>query len=217
MALGDIYSLTSTVQSAALNTYQNVWFYQQTVASNPLDPQDSELLALRWYQEIWPLVQDCIAATGGLTSVYAYNLFDPEDFQQNVYVRLDNLGDRAGEQLPNFVGIGLRTQRGSRVIRRGRKTLGPISEADTNGNALEGTYQTVVNNSVALMNGVLDSLISPAQFQPVVVARIPYTTSGGKPAYRLPENLAEADFFNIETWEFVRVTSQVSRKAGVGV
>ena len=138
--------------------------------------------------------------------LYTYDLFFPTNINTQA---LSGAGSGSGDVMSPFNAYAVRSNRASRAIRRGQKRFPGVIEADV----INGVIQVV-----SLWAGLLATMASPivggsSTYTPVIVKRVPYTTSQGTPAYRLPETIAEYQAFDVTSWALnQRVSTQNSRK-----
>ena len=107
------------------------------------------------------------------------------------------LGQRPGERAPSFVAYAFRLNRETRLTRHGQKRIGGVSESDIEGNNPIGAVIPLLNDLATAMAG---NMVTPsgAVLSPVI---------------RGVDKQTQAVILNdVDSVEFTRVTSQVSRK-----
>lgn len=120
----------------------------------------------------------------------------------------------SGDIMPDFVAIMIVLERQNGRVRNGRKFIPLPLEADSVGTSVVAGTLTLLNN----LAGGMDNTLNPGgvdTFAPAIVARIPYTTSSGKQAYRLPATQLEmGDNYSLSDTARVinRPTTMNSRK-----
>lgn len=98
------------------------------------------------------------------------------------------LGLTVGQYLPKFNAASLYAPRTRGDVRQGRKRIGLISEANQINGTWEATFTPFLGDLATAFEQILSASVSGTiqTFTPVVVKRVPYVTSGGGTAYRLP-------------------------------
>lgn len=220
MAINDVFAVNSTITTQEGKPFLNVYFYRQVTAGT------SSLIPTVNLRQAWRInfvevssgerLLDLISVTASMTSLYTYNLFNPEDFNTQDYGAVTYAGERGGEPLPNSNAWGFRSNRTRRDIRRGFKRISPMAEPDVVGNEpLPGLLPALIAFAGALGSDVSNTAEAGSPlFEPVVVKRIkevdPIT---GAISYRLPNSPGETQVSVADLWGFTKVTTQVSRKA----
>ena len=166
--------------------------------------------------------QDIILSTWAATqctptifqSVALLNLFSGDVLEDNTPV--PGTGSRAvsGDQSASFVAYMILLTRENNRVRHGRKYVYAPLETDVGGNLASVGFLALLTTLAGVLD---DTLIAGGvdNFRPIIVGRIPYTTPGGKEAYRLPSSQAEMS----DKWSYVlpcrainRTTTMNSRK-----
>lgn len=214
MAIGDIYGIT-LVSGFAGNIAEQVFFYELTSGSSSASAPD---LAAEFRDEAVPLIGNVIQTDVPIYSTRTVNLFDDVDWEEFVYNPVIT-GARVGQAMPPFVVAAFQSAKPSSSQAPARKRFGALSESDVQGNGLQdvSAYFTALT---ALATKLGEPMITGTgnTYNPVIVKRIKYTTTGGKTAYRLPESLVEAITFPAVNWSWDNiVTSQITRKLGRGI
>jgi len=214
MAANDVYSVTVN-GSAFGNAVINVFFYKADSGSGSAD---SEELRAVWRSGVEGPMCDILSNQYGLLSIDTLNLFDNSDFENWITGSVID-GNRTGEAAPNFVVVKFKSAKPTSSQQPARKAFSPLSENDINGGIVNsGTYSTT--NLTALATVLGQDLVGGAGsiFTPVIVKRIPYTTTGGNPAYRLPASLGESVTFPATSWTWdTSLSPQATRKLGRGI
>lgn len=125
-------------------------------------------------------------------------------------------GTRAisGDNLAAFLAVMILLERQNGRVRNGRKFIPLSLESDLSASTIVAGTLTLMNN---IATGIATNL-NPGGvdlFTPAIVGRIPYTTSSGKVAYRLPATQGEmGDKFSLvsSARTINRVTTMNSRK-----
>lgn len=149
-------------------------------------------------------------------SLRVKNLFDVGEFTESLFPTPFS-GVTTSEGAPPFISVGYRTPWLGGEVRRGMKRFSGVAEAAYDSGVLNSFATAGLNSLRSALGSSL--VVDAGQAVPVIVGRIKYTTSDGKEAYRLPENLAQATRVGSGTvWEYLpRVTTQNSRKVGRGI
>jgi len=126
-------------------------------------------------------------------------------------INLAGLGT-AGEALPSLVALSFRLVRSTLLTRHGSKRIGGLAESQTSGNAFVGA-QANLDAAAAAFAGditVTGTVDHDVVLEPVIIGR----HLSGSP------NAGELDLTRInpvQAAQFIRVSSQVSRRAGRGM
>lgn len=216
--IGDLYLVTlfSTFRSQQL---VNTFTYVQREAE-PVGKTNAEALADGFELEFLAVDGNAlrnawISDQVDYQSLRVQNLFSPVDYYELSFASGTD-GGATGDALPNYVSYSYRTQWLGGVVRRGFKRFAGVPET-VNEN---GVIAAAAVTTLQALEGSLESDIeeSGSIYRPCIVKRIPYVTSGGSDAYRLPENAGEAVFVEGLTWQLqLNLTTQNSRKIGRGI
>jgi hypothetical protein len=186
MALGDLWEAV-VKQEIDGEELLNVFHLEQVSASGSASDIATRMI-IQWITGGW---DGLVGAGLDFIEIAVRNLFDAV-LQEVVPVGLS--GTKAGDVLPPHDAVQATTNTIDPTI-TGSKRFGGIIEADQTFGQLEPTvladWNTFCNDTLA------DFIIGAGSvplYQYVVVKRIPYTTSSGSTAYRLPENIGEAEF-----------------------
>lgn len=120
----------------------------------------------------------------------------------------------AGDITANFLSAMILLERQNGRVRNGRKYMYLPLEADVNGNTIVAGTATLLTTLATAMAASINAG-GVDLFTPCIVGRIPYTTSSGKVAYRLPASQAEMgdNFSLVSSARLInRVTTMNSRK-----
>lgn len=203
---GDVY-LLSDKQRLENQLCLNVWFYQlQDIATAP----GAQEMADAWVGQILPLLLPVQSANLVHEELTVQNLFQPSD---RVVVPMSEPGlYAASDDAATFNAIGIRLLQDNGAVKNGSKRIAGLADlAQENGVITETGIMTDLDDltdalSDTLLNGILPT------FVPAVIKRV---LSGG--VYSLPTTPEELviGFIVDALWNSL-VTSQVSRKIGVG-
>lgn len=206
LAVNDIVQITD-VQSFLDQVMLNVYFYRIVSLETLADYSD----VAEAFDNIVRGVVTTIQALGvNHPRILVQNLTNGVDIHEQVDART---GENGGDGLASFYALGFRLVRTDATTRHGSKRIGGIPEAFVVGNALQSTGPTLANNIAAAMaadivrSGTVDhDLVA----EPVIVGRFP---EGHAQEGQL--NLAVIN--PVQAAQFIRVTTQTTRRAGRGV
>lgn len=207
---GDIVQV-SLKGAYAASTFRNVWYYRL------MDPGTATYLT-GLSTDFQSLVLTPYAAE--LTVNWAFvELVFTNIFTGDVLVDVTPTpatGSRAsvGDTNAQFIAALIVLERQNSRVRNGRKFLPVPLESDVAGNTFVAGTMTLLTAAatgfaLTLNPGGVDS------FTPAIIGRIPYTTSSGRVAYRLPTSQAEMgeNYSLVDTARAVnRITTMNSRK-----
>jgi len=218
MASGDVYLLTD-IQTIGGSEVLNVYTYQQQAVLVATDVL-SKILADNWVDQILPKI--AYEQLSGLThvGVSVKNLFDPSDFYDAV-ISVPGAGDDSlASRDPNFTAVGIKFDRDTLAVRTGAKRIAGLNTAASTDGVItsSGDIAGLLDMCDYLSGPVYAGLPIPDPIWfPVVVKRVREGISGSY-TYRLPETSGELIYANVTNAVFnFLLTSQVSRKIGVGV
>lgn len=217
MAVGDVYEVID-VQTLQDQEILNVYFYRQEGAFVPLSGTIAQALADEFVETVLPDLANPQTVELLHTEVRVRNLFDPID--QGTAVAGVN-GGRADSPdfLPSFNAWGFTLNHDNASVRPGGKRIAGVAEATQDDGIPNGTGVSSLNVAAAAMAAPITGglIITDDIMFPVVVQRVREGAPGSY-TYRLPENSGELVFGQvIEALVKLFVTSQISRKVGVGV
>jgi len=148
------------------------------------------------------------------TQLVATNLFSGDEVIDVTPTPAAGSRAVAGDGLASFLAAMIVLERQNGRVRNGRKFIPLCLEADIAASFMVAGTLTLMTN---LANGIAAQL-NPGgvdQFVPAIVGRIPYTTSSGKVAYRLPVSQGEMgeNYSLVDSARVInRVTTMNSRK-----
>jgi len=96
-------------------------------------------------------------------------------------VTIDQTGDVAGDYMPRFVSYSLSSVRVRGDVRQGTKRFGGVPESLVTNGVLSGGAITNLNAVKGQLGDILVGSVSgvSTDFTPIIVKRVPYTTSSG--------------------------------------
>lgn len=206
MEINGLYQLEDVQLYPTGEQVLNVWFFFSD------DPAaTAEDLTLAFNNDIVTAMQNLQSEQFFHTNIRAANLGDPADFYDRTLV--DANGTQAADCQPAYVALNYTLRAATRAVRPGSKRIGgmpDISTAFTNGVAVNSFFLADAETLRAAM--VTPITAAGAEYQNVIVKRIPYVTEEGNDAYRLPQTSVEAQYFNVVAALFNnRLSHQVSR------
>jgi len=207
MTVGDILQITD-VQDTLLQTALNVYFYRVESLETLADYDDVQgAFKLQIIDNCTPLQSSSWTAHTRIVIKNLTNAVDIAEFPYNL------VGEVSGDAAPSFTALSFRLVRSTAITRHGSKRIGGITESMTVGNDLAAgvnTLTTALADAMAaplVVDGTVDHDIT---LVPVIVGRIPQ----GEP------NAGELDLSVINpvsSVQFIRVTTQTTRRAGRGI
>lgn len=207
---GDVcrVSLKYTVGSVVL---RNIWFYR--LDDPPTAGYLTGLLTEFQTAVLTPLAAALIN-TFTFTEIIASNIFSGDEVIDVTPTPAAGTRAPSGDTLAAFLAEMFVLERQNGRVRNGRKFIPLSLESDIVGSfVVAGTntlVQAIATASAATLNpGGVDT------FVPCIVGRIPYTTSSGRTAYRLPNTQGEmGDNYSLvsSARAINRVTTMNSRK-----
>lgn len=217
MAVGDVYEVID-VQSLYEQQVLNVYFYQQQAAFIPLAGSVAQALAEEFEATVVSQIINVQSEDLAHVEVQVRNLFDPTDTGIAVSGQI-GLQSSVGGTLPGFNAFGLQLNTDNAAVRPGAKRIAGLPESETG----DGIPSVAM---VAALDDLADVLAAPITgglivmddiMFPVVVQRVRSGTAGNY-TYRLPENSGELVLgVVLEILVKLLITSQISRKVGVGI
>lgn len=192
-------------------TMRNVFFYR--VMDPPTGGYLGGLLT-EFQSAVLTPIAATITSNWSFLEVIATNIFSGDEFIDVTPTPAAGTRTPAGDLNPTFIAALIVLERQNSRVRNGRKYLVCPQESDIASSTFAAGYVTLCNAAATAMAltlnpGGVDS------FQPAIVGRIPYTTSSGKVAYRLPSTQGEmGDRYSlVDTARLInRVTTMNSRK-----
>lgn len=216
---GDVYEIT-VVQDLKGQEVLNIYFYEVTEIWIDTNPTFAQALVEDFVENTLP---DILAiSTGDLTVslVKGRNLFNEAD-SYSLPVSLEGtLYDASADTQTTFNAVGFTLGGETTAVKAGAKRFAGVADAvAVDGVITDGTMLTnCAGASTALERALqVGFLIGSDVAIPVIVKRV-RTGTPGNYEYRLPATQAESVQTRIINALFsVLVTSQVSRKIGIGV
>jgi len=212
---GDVAKLT--VSATYLGQMcQNVFFYR--IQDAPTETW-YEGLAFEFLAEVLDAIREVQATQYVYTGISIVNLFNAAELYEEPLAVTGKLTAAANTLLPSYVSLSFKLLRSNTFVRNGRKQIGGLPEVLIDGNSLAAGYAGQVASIDVALAEVLNPGLGADLFAPVIVGRVPYTTSEGRDAYRLPESQAEmgTNWAQINLAQFVRPSTMNSRKVGHGI
>lgn len=218
MAVNDVYEVTHT-QIDRGQVCTNVYFYFQDLEFVTTNPTKAQACAESWSDNILPIILDMQPAEVLTTEVKARNLFNDADaFAIPFSLPGAVAGDR--QMFSTFNAFGFALNGDNPAVKNGSKRYVGVSEDYVSDGVVTGAPL------ITALDNIASSLVSPLLvgtiildpvFVPVIVKRV-RTGSPGAYEYRLPETSLESVISRVVVaiWDVI-VTSQLSRKIGVGV
>lgn len=190
MALNDIYQITLT-QLYQSEPIQNQLYYRAVYAT-----KSASALLTEWWETFENLFNDL--QTDQITNHLArcINLGDLGDFHE---LSLTGAGASVGEDtMPLHDCINFTKRLDTRAVKPGSMRVSGIPTIyTTEGMIIGETYTGQVNALRAALDDNVTISAETEEYAPIVVKRVPYVTSGGKDAYRLPESDLELVYGNV--------------------
>lgn len=157
-----------------------------------------------WTTNIKPLQ----VTTCALTTLEAKDLSNGIDIASR---SVSVAGSLTGDGVPSFVTLSFRLNRTTGLTRHGQKRFAGCSEAAIIGNDLSGGVLTAANTAAT---GLASSLLSDSgtndhELKPVIIGR-----------NKLPDGTYELDITkvnDVQSAQYVRVSTQTTRRAGRGI
>lgn len=212
MALTDYYELRLVHGYNQSISLLSVWHFQNIAGAG-----SAQHLANTFNTEVLPGLANLLTDKIDFERIEVDHLFNTTDFYV-LQSLSENEGNVVQDAMPPGVTVGLRFPTTDRAIRVGYKRFSGASEDS----ALNGFLTTAsVNVWQTWANTLMPNIDSGdgIAYRVVIIKRIKYTTPSGKPAYRLPNSLAEmGNNLSVPTSVVVvnALGSQNSRKPGRG-
>ena len=220
MAVGDIYELTD-VQKLFDQQVLNVYFYQQVTAVIPISPTPNVAAVMAdefANSALFTAIRSVQSTALEHQGIYVRNLFDSSD-QYDLLGSWFGTSGGAAAITTTFDAVGFRENSNNGSVRDGAKRLAGLEDGTQTDGVIvgAGTLTALAGIANEMEASIFAGVILPiATWEPVVVKRVRSGTPGNY-EYRLPENSGELIFGKIiEVLFNVLITSQVSRKVGVG-
>jgi len=204
--VGDIVQITD-VQTYLGQTVLNVYFYELTAMESAVDYADiAEAFDNVVRQELLPAQVDGLVHT----NILVKNLTNGVD----IWDQVDAVAgaNTAGDDTPSFTALGFRLVRSTALTRHGSKRIAGVPE-----NAISGNTETYGGTTIADIEAALGAPIERSGTVdhdvtaiPVIVGRIPEGDPGAG-------GLDLSKINPVASAQFIRVTTQTTRRAGRGV
>jgi hypothetical protein len=212
---GDVIQVSLKARNISNVVIRNVWYYRCTDAPGSdyltglsTDFQSTVLAPLAAIQP-----SDYV-----MESLTLLNIFNGDVLTDSTPTPAQGTRSVSGDRAPSFIAAEILLTRTNNRVRHGKKFISLPTESDIQGDAIVSGTLTLLNTLAA----TFDDVLFPGavqHFTPVIVGRVPYTTPGGRAAYRLPGSIVEMD----DNWSEVssprvvqRVTTMNSRKSWRG-
>lgn len=215
--LGDIYELTDKQTFRGQEVF-NVYFYEVDETFVTTEATIAKVLGDNWIDQILPDIIGCHSAEVVHTQVSVRNLYDVAD---SYVTDISVAGlDTGSDVLPNFSAYPFQLAGETTAVKKGAKRIAGVPEtAQTNGVVTDTSVLTALANAGDAMSRAVQVglVIMSDVFFPVLVKRERDGVSGAY-TYKLPHTRGAGVTTRIVSALFnVLVSSQVSRKIGVGI
>lgn len=215
--LNDIFELTDKQTFQGQEVF-NVYFYEVGEIFVSTSATVAQVLAEGFISQILPVISNPQSIQLTHSEISVRNLYDPAD-QFTVSIAVPGLTS-APDVLPIFNAVGFQLSGETAAVKKGAKRLAGVPEsAQTDGVITDTSYITALGNvGTAIAQPVQVGLILPSDvFFPVIVKRERSGVSGSY-TYTLPSARGVGVKTRIISALFnVLVSSQISRKIGVGI
>lgn len=217
--LGDLYEITLTGRLYN-QTINNVFHFYQDLEFITTNPTKAQALVDRWNSTHLPTIAEISSGDLLYTNIAGRNLYNAAD-AYDLAISLTGQGASApNDTLSSFVATGFTLMPETPLVKPGSKRFAGLWEsAQVDGVITDAGTITICNNVAAKLEApvTIGTVIFDPVFLPVIVKRVRSGTPGNY-EYRLPANAGEGQWSNIVVALFnAIVTSQVSRKIGVGI
>ncbi len=203
--VGDILQFTD-VQTYLNQQILNVYHFEVTVLGSAVDYQDmADAFQTQYVLEIQALQSNSLMHT----STIIKNLTNGLDIFEDPS---SILGTDTATPGPSFAALQFRLLRATALTRHGAKRIGGLTEAIIDGNNINVAFTNPINDVATVMAaGVVVSASTDESFtlKPVIVGRYP---AGDPNAGQL--DLSKVN--DVASAQFVRLTTQTTRRAGRG-
>lgn len=220
MAELDIYELTD-VQTLNGQTINNVFFYLQDLSFVTTNPTRSQTLAENWVAQKLNRIRAIQSSDVLHREVRVRNLFDEADaYSLGISLTGNAVGEATGT-MSTFNAFAFSLNGNTSLTRTGAKRVSGVLEGWQNDGVFSGdSVQIAAMDAAAAAFEeavTVGTVIQDPVFIPVIVKRV-RTGTPGNYTYDLPSNQGEASWSTIVValWKAL-ITSQVSRKVGVGI
>jgi hypothetical protein len=206
ISVGDIVQITD-VQSFLGQTLLNVYFYELMSKEAAVDLVDLTNAHQLLVQDVVKTIQSTLLTH---TLTQAKNLTDGLSIFDDPIVKA---GTRGGDGTPSFTAASFRLNRTNAATRHGSKRIGGLSETDIEGNSVAAASVvnfTAVSAALEADLFAAGTLENDFVARPVILGRFHL----GDP------NVGEIDLSvvnPVDTVQFIRLTTQTTRRAGRGI
>lgn len=218
MAQNDVYEVTLT-QRFRGQTMNNVFQLRQELAYTPTGTTVAFDLATRFAATFVPLLTTWQSIDVVTTAVRARNLFDVSD-DYTLSLAVPGSAPATASTMPTFTAVGFLLDGDNAAVKNGAKRFAGIGEESVeDGVITNGTLLIQLADLAEAMTSFITGGAGLAEliWKFVIVKRIRSGVAGAY-EYRMPENVGETVFSRVINAALkVLLTSQVSRKIGVGV
>lgn len=196
----DYQVVTTVIDDNGVN-YNNTWYFKCEDANGTA----ADLYEAVEDDVIGPL-QDILSVIADRATVKVINLFDDEDFFEANSATFTG-GQVAGEAMPTFVGAAFRIVRPNRSIRHGRKTVGPLAEGSVANGSPTAGFTTIADSWALQLQTPIEADSSPVSSYALCIPKHTLVDEGTE-----DERYEITDLVVAQSFEFIRVSSQVSRR-----
>lgn len=206
ISVGDVLEIND-VQVHLGQAVYNIYHYQMTEVGSLVDYVNIMGVFNTWIVNAVRTFQTTAVEHTRITIKNLTNGIDIYEYPQSEF------GNITGDDEASFYALGFRLVRSTLITRHGSKRIGGIPEAAVSGNSLVSGFVGDVDNLADHMGLPLE-VDSGGDYDfiaiPVIVGRFPYTSP----------DAGEIDLSRINpvsAAQFIRVTTQNSRKLGRGI
>lgn len=218
MAGGDIYELVDH-QTLFSQNCENVFFYRQDLEFVTTDPTNAQVLAENWIAQKLDRIRGIQSNDLLHVGVDVRNLFDVSDAYT---VSISLAGTAAGtDTLGSFEAWSYPLEGTNPAVRNGFKRIAGVGEQWQTDGVFSGDGTQIAAMDAAgdaMTEFVTVGLVIPDNvFKPVIVKRVRSGVAGSY-TYDLPtsEGAAVWSQIAVAAWKLL-ITSQISRKIGIGI
>ena len=218
MALNSVYELTLQQRFNGQDV-NNVFFYHQVLEFITSNPSQAQTLAENFVAQKLTAIRTIQAVDVLTVGVKVRDLYDAANAYE-LPLSLAGAYVSASDTLPTFSAVGFDLAGDNAAVKNGSKRFaGLIETFQADGVITEATIIGQLNTLADALEGfvTVGTVIQDDVFRHVIVKRV-RTGSPGAYEYRLPATALEATLSAVvvATWKAL-ITSQISRKIGVGV
>lgn len=216
--LGDLYEITDR-QTLYGQEVLNVYQYRQIVNFVTTEDNIATVLKNNWSSQILPSIVAVQAGDLTHNNITVKNLFNSDDYVSEDINVPGTYQAASAPSLPSFDAYSFTARGTGLTVKPGGKRLAGVTQVvQTDGVITSSDFLALLATTAAKMKTsvTVGTVIMDATFQPVLVKRIRSGTAGNY-VYRMPANQGELVYANIvNTLLKILISSQVSRKVGVG-